>query len=136
MTYLPAFPYAPRMSSPSASVVLPVRISSGSMVVAFNVSPKLSTVSPGRSLSFSESLSVNVRSALVNTSPYVFDFSSAWTMILCALLTALPSTIVLSSYLISSVITSALSTAFTGTHIVTLLYFLLSAGRKVSSNFV
>ena len=111
MTYLPAFPYAPRMSSPSSSVMLPVRTSSGSIVVAFNVSPRLSTVSPGRSFAFSESLIVNVRSALVNSSPYVFVFFSARTMILCALLTAPFSNVVFSAVLL---LEPVVSIVFTG----------------------
>ena len=110
MTYLPAFPYAPRMSSPSSSVMLPVRISSGLIVVAFNVSPRLSTVSPGRSFALSESLIVNVRSALVNASPYVFVFFSARTMILCALLTAPFSNVVFSAVLLSKPVASVVFT--------------------------
>ena len=123
------------MSSPSSSIVLPDKISSCTIVVAFSVSPRLSTVSPGRSFSFSESLIVNVRSSLVNISPYVFAFFSALTTILRALLLSSIASLCncsISWISISSVAfaetTSDLFTVFTGTHIVTLLYFLLSAG--------
>lgn len=103
---LPSLPCTPEVSSPSTSIILPLEVSSNSVIITFGIDPELSAMSPKEDFTLSRSLVMGMESTLIGTSPCIFIFFSTQAAVLYTLLATPFSGIMFSTMLLLRPITS------------------------------